>query len=149
MYFDKIYKLQTGVSFKISTSALQELIANAITRQKFPELKSIRSTTDLHDYLSVIVCDGVEGLIDRRQRWLDHKIKSALTAGYPVSFHNFCNLFWRNLDEDDPDGDEWHQLMASDQFYLQLTILLNKLRIVERSLLQHKDITPDLFLGST
>jgi len=149
MYFDKIYRLQTGVSLKISTFALQELITNAIHRQKFPELESMRSTTDLHDYLSVIVCDGAEGLIDRRQRWLDHKVKSALTAGHPVSFHSFCNLFWRNLDEDDPDGDEWHQLMASDQFYLQLTILLNKLRIVERSLLQRREIAPDLFLGST
>ena len=149
MYFDKIYRLQTGVSLKISTFALQELITDAINRQKFPELESIRSTTDLHDYLSVTVYDGVEGLIDRRQRWLDHKVKSALTAGCPVSFHSFCNLFWRNLDEDDPDGDEWHQLMASDQFYLQLTILLNKLRIVERSLLQRREIAPDLFLGST
>ncbi len=149
MYFDKIYRLQTGVSLKISTFALQELIAGAINRQKFPELESIRSTTDLHYYLSVIVCEGVEGLIDRRQRWLDHKIKSALTAGHPISFHSFCNLFWRNLDEDDPDGDEWHQLMASDQFYLQLTILLNKLRIVERSILQRKEMAPDLFLGST
>ncbi|WP_293007365.1 hypothetical protein [Nitrosomonas sp.] len=149
MYFDKIYRLQTGVSFKVSTLALQELIASAINGQKFSELESIRSTTDLHDYLSVIVCDGAEGLIIRRQRWLDQKIKSALTAGHPVSFHSFCNLFWRNLDEDDPDGDEWHQLMASDQFYLQLTILLNKLRIVERSLLQRKEMIPDLFLGST
>jgi len=149
MYFDKIYRLQTGVSLKISTFALQELITDAINRQKFPELESIRSTTDLHDYLSVTVYDGVEGLIDRRQRWLDHKVKSALTAGCPVSFHSFCNLFWRNLDEDDPDGDEWHQLMASDQFYLQLTILLNKLRIVERSLLQRREMAPDLFLGST
>lgn len=149
MCLDKIYVLQTGVSLKVSTIALQELMANVINKKKCSELESIRSITDLYDYLSVVVCDGVEGLIERRQRWIDQKIKAALVAGHPVSFNSFGNLFWRNLDEDDPDGDEWKQLMASEQFYSQLTILFNKVRVVERSLLQCKEMVPDLFLGST
>ena len=148
MDLDKIYVLQTGVSLKISTIALQEMIANAIGKQKFPELQSIRSTSDLYAYLSVVVCEGAEDLISRRQRWIDQKIKIDLIAGRPVPFNNFCNLFWRNLDEDDPDGDEWQQLMASDQFYSQLTVLLNKLRIAERSLEQYKGAVPDWYLGS-
>ena len=148
MNLDKIYVLQTGVSFKISTIALQELIANAIGKQKFPELEEIRSTSDLYAYLSVVVCEGAEDLISRRQRWIDQKIKADLIAGRPVPFNNFCNLFWRNLDEDDPDGDEWQQVMASDQFYSQLTVLLNKLRIAERSLQQYKGAVPDWYLGS-
>ncbi len=148
MNLDKIYVLQTGVSLKISTIALQELIANAIGKQKFPELEEIRSTSDLYAYLSVVVCEGAEDLISRRQRWIDQKIKADLIAGRPIPFNSFCNLFWRNLDEDDPDGDEWQQLMASDQFYSQLTMLLNKLRIAERSLQQYKGAIPDWYLGS-
>ncbi len=148
MYLDKIYVLQTGVSLKISTAALQELIANAIRKQKFPELESIHSTSDLYVYLSVVVCDSAEDLIGRRQPWIDQKIKADLIAGRPVPFNSFCNLFWRNLDEDDPDGDEWQQMMASDQFYSELTVLLNKLRIAERSLQQYKGAVPDWHLGS-
>lgn len=148
MYLDKIYVLQTGVSLKVSTIALQELIANAINTQKFPELKSIHSTSDLYAYLSVVVCAGAEDLIKRRQRWINHKIKADLIAGRPIPFNSFCNLFWRNLDEDDPDGDEWQQLIASDQFYSEMAILLNKLRIAERSLQQYKGAIPDWFLGS-
>jgi hypothetical protein len=148
MYLDKIYVLQTGVSLKVSTLALQELIAHAINTQKAPELKSIHGISDLYAYLSVVVCAGAEDLIKRRQRWINHKIKADLTAGRPIPFNSFCNLFWRNLDEDDPDGDEWQKLIASDQFYTQMTILLNKLRIAERSLQQYKDAIPDWFLGS-
>ncbi|MDO9470561.1 MAG: hypothetical protein Q7J23_07555 [Nitrosomonas sp.] len=148
MDLDKIYVLQTGVSLKISTIALQELIANAISKQKFPELEKIRSTSDLYAYLSVIVCEGAEDLISRRQRWIDQKIKADLIAGHPVSFRSFCNLFWRNLDEDDPDGDEWQKMIASDQFYFQLTILLNKLRIAERSLQNSKGVLPEFSLSS-
>lgn len=148
MYLDKIYVLQTGVSLKVSTIALQELIANAINTQKFPELKSIHSTSDLYAYLSVVVCAGAEDLIKRRQRWINHKIKADLIAGRPIPFNSFCSLFWRNLDEDDPDGDEWQQLIASDQFYSEMAILLNKLRIAERSLQQYKGAIPDWSLGS-
>ncbi|WP_292916517.1 hypothetical protein [Nitrosomonas sp.] len=133
------------MSLKVSTIALQKLIASAIHKRKFPEL---RCTTDLYDYLSVVVCGGAEGLIERRQRWIDQPIKAELLAGQPVSFRSFCNLFWRNLDEDDPDGDEWQKMIASDQFYFQLTILLNKLRIAERSLKNPKSVLSELSLGS-
>ena len=109
---------------------------------------NIRSTIDLYAHLSVVVCTGAEELIKRRQRWINHKIKADLIAGQPVPFNSFCNLFWRNLDEDDPDGDEWQQLIASDEFYSQLTILLHKLRIAERSLQQSSGAIPDFYLGS-
>lgn len=55
----------------------------------------------------------------------------------------FLHLIWRNLNENNPDDDEWQQLIASDQFYTQMTILLNKLRIAERSLQQYKRAIPD------
>ena len=136
MYLDKIYTLRTGVSLKISTAALQKLIANAINHCQLAELERIHSTADLYTYLSVVVYEGTEDLIKRRHRWISPKIKADLMAGQPVSFSSFCNLFWRNLDEDDPDGDEWQQLIASDRFYSQLAVLMNKLRITERNLQQ-------------
>lgn len=148
MDLDKIYTLQTGVSLKISIIALQELIANAINRQEFHEIESIRSITDLHVYLSIIVHEGAEDLMKRRHFWTSNKIKADLIAGQSVSFKDFCSIFWRNLDEDDPDGDEWHRLIASDRFYSQLTILLHKLRATERRLHQYKEETPELNLES-
>ena len=146
MDLDKIYTLQTGVSLKISTIALQELIANAINRQELHEIGSIRNITDLHAYLSVVVHEGAEDLMKRRHFWASNKLKSNLIAGRSVSFKDFCTIFWRNLDEDDPDGDEWQQLIASDRFYSQLTILLHKLRAAERRLHQYKEETPELNL---
>lgn len=149
MYLDKIYTLQTNVSLKISTIGLQKLIAKAIDRDELSELKNIRCTADLYIYLSVIVYEGTEGLIKRRHRWTDPEIEADLIARKPVSFSSFCNLFWRNLDEDDPDGDEWQQLIASDRFYSQLTALLHKLRITERNLQQyHARAVSDLNLES-
>jgi hypothetical protein len=148
MYLDKIYTLQTNVNLTISTLTLQELMAKALSRQDFLELESIRCTTDLYTYLSVVVYEGAEDFIKRRQRWINNKIKADLIAGRPVSFSSFCNLFWRNLDEDDPDGDEWQRLIASDRFHSQLTVLLNKLRIAERNLRQYKEAIPDLYLES-
>ena len=148
MYLDKIYTLQTGVSLKISTIALQKLIANAMNWQELSELENIRCTADLYAYLSVVVYEGAEDLIKRRHRWINHEIEADLIARQPVSFSSFCNLFWRSLDEDDPDGDEWQQLIASDQFYSQLAILLHKLRITERNLQQYKEAIPDLNLKS-
>jgi hypothetical protein len=115
---------------------LQKLIANAIDHCQLAELEGIHSPVDLYTYLSVVVYEGTEDLIRRRHRWISPKIKADLMAGQPVSFSSFCNLFWRNLDEDDPDGDEWQQLIASDRFYSQLAVLLNKLRITERNLQQ-------------
>lgn len=148
MDLDKIYTLQTGVSLKISTIALQELIASAINRQELHELGSICNITDLHAYLSVVVHEGVEDLLKRRHCWASNKIKSDLIAGRSVSFRDFCSIFWRNLDEDDPDGDEWHRLIASDRFYSQLSILLHKLRAAERRLHQCKEETLELNLES-
>lgn len=147
MSLDKIYVLQTGVSLKVSTIALQELIANAAGTQKISELENIRSTTDLYHHLSVVVDKGAEGLIKRRQPWVDRQIKSDLIAGQPIPFNSFCRLFWRNLDEEDQDGDEWLKLMASDQFYTQMTILLNKVRAIARSLQHKEEMISHLSLG--
>lgn len=144
MYLDKIYTLQTGVCLKISTIALQELIANAINRQELPELESIRSITDLHAFLSVVIHESAEDLLERRGCWASNEIKTDLIAGRPVSFEDFCSIFWRNLDEDDPDGDEWHRLIASDSFYSQLTGWLHHLRIAEQRIHQSNKAAPEL-----
>jgi hypothetical protein len=80
-----------------------------------------------------------EALIDRRQRWVNNKMKKDLISKRPVLFSSFCHLFWRNLDEDDPDGDEWQGLIASDQFHSQSIAFLNKLRMIERSLQQCRE----------
>ena len=147
MYLDKIYTLQTGVSLEISTIVLQDLFENAINGQEFHELESILSTADLHTYLSVVVHAGAEDLMKRRHCWASKKIKTDLIAGQSVSFKDFCSIFWRNLDEDDPDGDEFYRLIASDIFYSQLTVLLHKLRVAERRLHQYNEETPELNLG--
>lgn len=148
MCLDKIYTLQTGVSLEISTAILQRLTANAINQQQLSELENIRCIADLYIYLSVIIYEGAEDLIKRRHRWINHKLKKAIMTKQPIPFNTFCKLFWRNLDEDDPDGDEWQQFIASDQFYSQSTALLNKLHITERNLQQYKNILPDLNLES-
>ena len=93
MYLDKIYVLQTGVSLKISTSALQELIANAIGKQKIPELESLHSLSDLCAYLSVVVSEGAEDLINRRQRWIDQKNKSRLNRRAAGSIQQLLQSF--------------------------------------------------------
>lgn len=147
MNLDKIHVLRTGVSLKVSTAALQELITKIVGAQS-GELDSIRSTADLYAYLSIVVYDGAEELIGRRQRWIDQKTKADLIAGQPIPFHSFNSLFWRNLDEDDPDGDEWQQLLASDEFYSQLTVLLNKVRAIARSLQHQNESLLQLPLGA-
>ena len=149
MYLDKIYTLKTGVSFKVSTIALQELIINTLNnKMDLAGLKDIRCVNDLYAYLTVIVYEGAEDFINRRSCWANKQIKANLIAGKPVSFNSFCDLFWRDLDEDDPDGDEWQQLIASDGFYSQLVVFMNKLRIAERNLQQYKETNPDWYLGS-
>jgi hypothetical protein len=145
MYLDKMHIMQTGVILEISTINLRNLIANAMNKQQAPELTKIHSTTDLYTYLAVIVHEGSESLIRRRHRWAN-KIKADLLAGQPVSYNEFCNLFWRSLDEDDPDGDEWYRLTADDRFHMQMTSLLNKLHFAERLLRQQTEPTPDLSL---
>ncbi len=149
MYLDKIYTLHTGVSLKVSADVLQKLITNAINSRQLSDLRRIRCIADLYPYLSVIVYEGSDDLIKRRHRWLNQSVKNALISKQPVSFDSFCNLFWRNLDEDDPDGDEWQQLIATDRFYFQLTTLLNRVRITERNLQQsNEEVLPGLNLES-
>lgn len=144
MDLDKIFTLKTGVTFKISTERLYALMAQAINQQQSSSLTAIRSITDLYPYLSVIVYEGSDDLIKRRQRWLSQPIKKALISKQGIPYDYFCKLFWRNLDEEDPDGDEWQQLIATDRFYFQLTGLLNKVRITERNLQQANDVAGGL-----
>jgi len=129
MSLDKIYTLNTGVSLKISTDTLQQLIAGDRNDPVLPKLEKIQCTADLYDLLTVIVLQGAEGLIKRRGQWVSKKNKTRLIAAEPVPFQDFCHFFWRNLDETDPDGDEWNRILALDSFNLQLSVLLNKLRI--------------------
>lgn len=146
MYLDKIHALQTGVSLEISTLALRELIEDTMAGRRIAELAKICCTTDLHDYLSVIVYQGAEGLIDRRHAWID-EIKNDLLSGHPVAFIKFDKLFWRTLDEEDPDGDEWYRLTSGEEFRSQLICLLGILRSANRRLLQPVNILPDLKVG--
>ena len=149
MSLDKIYTLQTGVSLKISTTTLQELIANILNGREFTKIGQIRCATDLYDYLSVIVYKGAAGLIKRRQQWVSQKNKADLVAARPIPFREFSSFFWRNLDENDPDGDEWIRLIADDGFYNQLSAFLNKLRAAEQKMLREKNsAAADLSFGS-
>ena len=59
MALDKIYTLQTGVSLKVSTDTLQDLIVRDSNEKILPELGNIRCTSDLHDFLTVVVLKGV------------------------------------------------------------------------------------------
>ena len=146
MYIDKIHSLKTGVSLEISTIALRDLVSDVMAGQRIPELAKIGCTVDLYDYLSVVVHKGTEGLISRRHAWID-EIKSELLAGRPVSYRSFDNLFWRSLDEEDPDGDEWYRLTSGEEFRSQMICLLGILRSANRRLHQHADVLPDLNIG--
>ncbi|WP_256329337.1 hypothetical protein [Nitrosomonas sp. Nm33] len=146
MYLDKIHSLQTGVSLEISTIALRDLIGDAMVGQRIPELAKICCPMDLYDYLSVVVYKDAEGLVSRRHAWVD-EIKNDLLAGRPVSFRRFDKLFWRTLDEEDPDGDEWYRLISGEEFRSQLISLLGILRSANRRLLQQVDVLPDLKIG--
>lgn len=148
MTLDKIYSLQTGVTLKVSTEKLKRLIARDNNGQVLPAFEKIRSTADLHCYLTVTVHRGAEELIKRRQPWINPKNKADLIAARPIPFLDFCGFFWRNLDETDPDGDEWHRLIAADSFNLQLSALLNKLRIAAKRRNQEILSTADLNFGS-
>ena len=148
MSLDKIYTLQTGVSLKISSMILQELIANLLNGQECAETDQIRCTTDLYDYLSVIVYKGAPGLIKRRQQWISQRYEADLIVARPIPFQEFSSFFWRNLDENDPDGDEWIRLISDDGFYFQLSDFLNRLRAAERRVLLDRNIAADLNLGS-
>lgn len=146
MYLDKIHSLQTGVSLEISTITLRGLIRDIIVGQQIPELAKICCPMDLYDYLSVVVYKGAEGLVIRRHAWVD-EIENDLLAGRPVSFRRFDKLFWRTLDEEDPDGDEWYRLISGEEFRSQLITLLGILRSAKRGLLHRVDVLPDLKIG--
>ncbi|SFQ00695.1 hypothetical protein SAMN05216419_10451 [Nitrosomonas cryotolerans] len=146
MSLNQNYSLQTGVVLEISAATLHHLIKSAAYEQRTTALIKIRRPADLYDYLSVIVHQDAHGLIKRRHAWAK-KIKGDLLAGKPVSFKNFDNLFWRHLDEEDPDGDEWYRLIADERFHFQLTSLLDTLRSVERRLHQTINTPSDLNLG--
>lgn len=135
MYLDKIHQFQTGVTLEISSTAVLSLITDAMGGNLATELEQIRRPGDLHAYLSVTVHEGAVGLIERRRPWAG-KIKTDLLARKPVSYGLFSNLFWRDLDEADPDGDEWYRLVASEGFDAELTGLLNKVRSAQRILRQ-------------
>lgn len=139
MYLDTIHQFQTGVVLEITSTALRTLIANAMAGHRAFELGQIRRPGDLHAYLSVAVHEGAEGLIERRQPWAD-KIKADLVAGKPVSYRGFGNLFWRDLDEEDPDGDEWYRLVANERFDAELSGLLDKVRTAQRILRQSTNV---------
>jgi len=147
MYLDKIHQFQTGVTLEISSAALRALIADAMVGDRTFELEQIRRPGDIHAYLSVTVHEGAEGLIERRRPWAG-KIKANLLAGKAVSYGSFGKLFWRNLDEVDPDGDEWYRLVASEGFDAELTGLLDKVRSAQRILRQSTDALARMNWGS-
>ena len=68
-------------------------------------------------------------------------------AGQPITYRRFDELFWRNLDEEDPDGNEWYQLTSSEAFRMQLNRLLDIVRSAKRNLLQRVDELPDFNIG--
>ncbi len=148
MTLDKIYTLQTGVSLKVSTDALQQLIARNRNGHTLPEFEKIRCTADLYDFLTVTVLQGAEGLIKRRRPWISKKNQADLIAAQPVPFQDFRLFFWRNLDETDPDGDEWNRAIAADSFNLQLSTLMNKLRTAVQQKKQDMTLIADLNFGS-
>ena len=148
MYLDKMHQFQTGVILEISSTALRSLIADATVGGRAFELEQIRRPEDLHAYLSVTVHEGAEGLIKRRHPWAG-KIRADLLARKPVSYGSFASLFWRNLDEADPDGDEWFRLVASKGFDAELTGLLDKVRSAQRILRQSTDAQLRMNWGSS
>ena len=74
----------------------------------------------------------------RWQKWVSQKSKAGLIAVRPIPFREFLSIFWRNLDKNDPDGDEWIWLIADDGFYNQLSAFLNKLRVAKQKIMREK-----------
>jgi hypothetical protein len=139
MYLDKIHLFRTGVSLEISTSPIRSLMADAMEGEHFREFVQIKQPEDIHPYLFVTVHQGADALMKRRSRWVS-EIRSDILAGKPVAFDRFARLFWRDIDEEDPDGDEWHRLFASAAFSAELLALLDKIRIAQRALRHSNDV---------
>ncbi|MFA5241144.1 MAG: hypothetical protein WC029_12760 [Sulfuricella sp.] len=139
MYLDKIHSFQTGVSLEISTSAIRDLIADSTERARFLELVQIKRPEDIHAYLTVTVHQGAGGLMKRRSRWA-RDIRNDILAGKAVPYERFTKLFWRDIDEEDLDGDEWHQHFASAGFAGEITGLLDKIRSAQRALRLSNDV---------
>lgn len=139
MYLDRIHTFQTGVSLEISTSAIQALIADANEGERFLEFVQIKRPEDLFPYLSVTVHHGADALMKRRSRWA-REIRSDVLAGKAVSYDRFTRLFWRDIDEADPDGDEWHLHFAGAGFAGEITGLLDKVRSAQRALKRSNDV---------
>lgn len=151
MYLDKIHAFRTGVSLEISSSAIKALIADAMEGERFPELVRIGRPEDLYPYLAVTVHCGADALVRRRSRWVGD-IRKDLLAGRAVSYSRFIKLFWRDIDEEDPDGDEWHRYFAGAGFAGEIVGLLDKVRAAQRALRQSGDVLIRMnwdFLGRT
>ncbi len=139
MYLDKIHTFQTGISLEIATSAVHALIEEAADGGRFFELVQLKRPEDLHPYLAVTVHRGAAALVERRSRWAD-EVRSDLLAGKAVSYESFTRLFWRDIDEEDPDGDEWHRHFAGAGFAGEITALLDKVRSAQRALRRSDDV---------
>lgn len=139
MYLDKIHSFQTGVSLEISTSVIQALMADATERERFFELVQIKRPEDLYPHLSVTVHQGADALIKRRSRWA-REIRKDVLSGKPVSYERFSKLFWRDIDEADPDGDEWHRYFGGEGFADEIARLLDKVRAAQRALQRSNDV---------
>jgi len=139
MYLDKIHTFRTGISLEISTAAIQALIEGATEAGRFFELIQIKRPEDIYPYLTVTVHRGADALMERRSRWAG-EIRNDTLAGKPVSYENFNKLFWRDIDEEDPDGDEWHRHFASAGFAGEIIGLLDKVRSAQRALRRSNDV---------
>ncbi|MDP3686245.1 MAG: hypothetical protein Q8R64_01530 [Sulfurimicrobium sp.] len=139
MYLDKIHSFQTGVSLEISTAAIRALIEDATERERFFELVQIKRPEDIYAHLTVTVHQGADGLMKRRSRWA-REIRNDILAGKAVPYERFTKLFWRDIDEEDPDGDEWHCHFASAGFAEEITGLLDKIRSAQRALRMSNDV---------
>jgi len=87
----------------------------------------------------VMVHQGADALVKRRSRWA-REIRNDILAGKAVAYERFNKLFWRDIDELDPDGDEWHRHFASDGFAEEITGLLDKVRTTQRALRRSDDV---------
>ena len=139
MYLDKIHSFQTGVSLEISTAAIRALIEDATERERFFELVQIKRPEDIYAHLTVTVHQGADDLMKRRSRWA-REIRNDVLAGKAVPYERFTKLFWRDIDEEDPDGDEWHRHFASAGFAGEITVLLDKVRSAQRALRMSNDV---------